>query len=65
MAQIKVRRSITWEGDSTETTISFEEYISKMKEYGASKAKTVRTSRRYLRSLGMEIDNNGRILIDK
>lgn len=65
MRQIKVRRYITWEGGSTDTAISIEEYISMMKEYGASKAKSVRTSRRYLRSLGMEIDRRGRVIVEK
>lgn len=65
MAQIKIRRSLTWYGKSTETTVSFSEYISLMKEYGASKAKSVRTSRKYLRSLGLEIDNTGHLIIEK
>lgn len=59
---MRIRRTITWEGESTQTTVSFEEYLSLMKEYGASKSKTVRSSRMYLRSLGLVLDKEGRII---
>jgi len=68
MAQIKhtkIRRVITWDGKSTKEAVHIEEYISEMRKYGAQKAKTVRSARHYLRSLGLEIDRNGVIMIKK
>ena len=59
---IKIQRTITWEENSSATSISFKEYIQKMKQFGEEKAKTTRTSRRYLRSLGLELDRNGFVI---
>lgn len=62
MPKQTIRRALTWDGNSTKTTISLEDYISKMKAYGALKAKNVRTSRNYLRSIGLNINTKGEIL---
>lgn len=56
---IKILRTISWDGSSSQTTISINEYLSEMKQYGLKKAKTTRSSRKYLRSLGLNIDKKG------
>lgn len=58
----RIKRTITWDGKSTTTTISIEDYIALMKEYGKEKAKSVRSARRYLRSLGLILNRNGEII---
>lgn len=62
---VKIKRIVVWDEESSETTVSIEEYISQMREYGVKKAQTVRSARHYLRSLGLQIDKMGRIVIDK
>lgn len=57
-----VSRQLTWTGESTESTISYKEMLLMMKKYGAEKAKTVRSSRKYLRSLGLVLNRNGEII---
>lgn len=61
-SRIKIQRTITWEGESTATTISIDDYLSLMKEFGKEKAKSVRSARRYLRSLGLILNRNGEII---
>lgn len=46
--------------NGTTKTLTKEEYLSMMKEYGAKRSRTVRTSRKYLRSLGIVLDRNGK-----
>ena len=58
------KRLLVFEGDSSDTTISFKDYISLMKEYGSAKARTVRTSRKYLRGLGLNIDKKGNFIVE-
>lgn len=66
MSQIrytKIRRIVVVNDENTEETVSIEKYILEMRKYGAKKAKTVRSARHYLRSIGLEIDRKGVILI--
>jgi CTP synthase (UTP-ammonia lyase) len=57
-----ILRRITWqEGPSSETTIDFEDYLKLIKSYGEKKSKTTRSSRKYLREIGL-IDKNNRLL---
>lgn len=57
------RRRITFTNESNENEISWEEYVENMKAYGKEISKTVRSSRKYLRSLGMNIDYKGNIVL--
>lgn len=65
MAQTKIRRAVVWDAESSETAVSISDYISEMKVYGMKKAKTTRSARHYLRSLGLELDKNGQIVTEK
>ena len=58
----RIVRTISWEGETNELQVSIRDYEVLMKEYGEKKAKTIRTSRKYLRSLGLEVNRYGEIL---
>lgn len=62
---MKSNRPIIWNGISTENAVSYADYFSQMKAYGAQKARSVRTSRKYLRSLGLQIDHKGMFVTTK
>lgn len=59
----KITRVVSFEDASSKTVVSINDYINAMKAYGQKKSQTVRSSRRYLRSLGMDIKKNGGIVI--
>lgn len=58
------KRLLVFDGNSSDSTISFKDYVSLMKQYGSAKARTVRTSRKYLRSLGLNIDKKGNFVVE-
>lgn len=58
----KARRAITWNGESSKCVVDIKEYTDLMKAYGRDKAKSVRTARRYLRSLGLVLNREGEII---
>ncbi len=61
---MKVERTLTWDIRLKENPsfIYIEEYMEAIKEYGEKTSKTVRSSRRFLRSVGLNIDNRGNII---
>lgn len=61
--QCKIQRTISWEGNSTSTTISISDYLLEMRRFGQLQSRTTASSRKYLRSLGMEIDKKGYIVV--
>lgn len=65
MKKITMCRTIVWEGESSQTTITIDDYIQEMKEYGKQKSRSVRTARRYLRSLGLELNRDGEVIGSK
>ena len=62
MRKVKIQRTIVWNESSSATSISIEEYFDLMKKYGQEKAKSVRSARKYLRSLGLVLNRNGEII---
>lgn len=58
----RIFRTIVFEGETSKTTITIEDYIREMKSYGQEKSRTTRTARKYLRSLGLELDTNGEVI---
>jgi len=62
MGKVKIQRTIVWNESSSASTISIEDYFDLMKKYGQEKAKSVRSARKYLRSLGLVLNRDGEIV---
>ena len=58
----KIGRAITWNGESSISVVNIKEYMTLMKAYGRDKAKSVRSARKYLRSLGLVLNREGEII---
>lgn len=58
----RIFRTIVLDGESSKTTITMADYVREMKAYGQAKSRTTRTARRYLRSLGLELSDNGEVI---
>lgn len=55
-------KSIVSDGISSQTTITIDDYIVEMKKYGQQKSRTTRSARSYLRSLGLELSRDGKVI---
>lgn len=62
LSKVRTERTITWDEESTMSVVNIEDYIALMKIYGRNKAKSVRSARRYLRSLGLILNRAGEII---
>ncbi len=58
----RTERTITWNEKSSMSVVNIEDYIALMKRYGRDKAKSVRSARKYLRSVGLILNREGEII---